>query len=242
MVTITRLQVPSGRTFVSSDISLLRESSDSGSIVYREMPFRLKSGIESHIYVFYRGDLTDNPKLLNMCGQKIVRDVKEYSLPDDHQPNLIGFPTAGTALATAASMASVAMGPAFPLISFRVMREVLKKSHGANDRWVNGEAKGPPDLQKFTFWTIDNVATDGKTKIDGAAQLGEDGYPSKEMPQYILIDRQQGAVKRLLAAGFERIVVGYHLLDITYLFRELRIWPANVLKLVEQEIAAHQFL
>lgn len=242
---ITPVQVPSGATLYCNDIELLREASMVGSIVYRDKPFKLKSGVESNVYVFCRGDLTDNPILLAMCGHKIARTVIENTVEGDHQANLIGLPTAGTALAVAASMESVSMhrlDSSSPLIASRVMREQLKKSHGANNRWVNGEVNGPPDLNKFTFWPVDNVVTDGETKFEAAERFEQDGYPSKDMPQLIFVDRQQGAVARLEAAGFKRVVVCYYLLDITYVYGELGIWPKNVVKLVEKEIAAHQFL
>lgn len=240
-----RLQVPSGMVFTPHDISLLKKASESGSIVHRDKTFTLKSKIESHIYVFCRGDLTDSPWLLNMVGSKIACTVAENMIPGDHQPNLIGLPTAGTALAVAASMASMEVhqeSSNYPVIACRVMREKLKKTHGANDRWVNGEINGAPDLSRFTYWTVDNVATDGKTKFEAAEQLEQDGYPSKEMPQLIFIDRQQGAVARLKAAGFKRVVVCYNLLDVTFLYGEMGIWPKGAVKQVEEEIKAHQFL
>ncbi|MDO8567060.1 MAG: hypothetical protein Q7R58_02835 [bacterium] len=240
-----RIDVPSGGVFESNDIALLQKANEAGSIVYRDKPFKLKSGIESNVYVFCRGDITSSPILLDMIGRKIACTVAENTARGDHRPNLIGLPTAGTALAVAASMASVAMqeeGPNFPLIASSVMREQLKKTHGANNLWVNGETSGPPNLDKFTFWTVDNVATDGETKFEAAKRLEEDGYPSKDMPQVIFIDRQQGAVARLKTASFKRVVVCYNMLDITFVYGELGIWPKAVVKLVEKEIADHQFL
>ncbi|MFH1990565.1 MAG: hypothetical protein ABIJ19_01795 [Patescibacteria group bacterium] len=237
-----RLAVPSGAVLTLCDLQLLQKANEAGSIVYREKPFTLKSGIQSNVYVFFRGDLTDSPNLLNMVAQKIVYTIKENMIPNDHQPNLIGLPTAGTALAVAVSMASVEMhkwDTSIPLIASRVMREKLKKEHGANDRWVNGDI---PDLKKFTFWTIDNVVTDGGTKFEQAKYLEQDGYPSKDMPQLIFVDRQQGAIPRLQAAGLKRIVVCYNLLDITFVYSEFKLWPKETVKRVEEEIKAHQFL
>lgn len=245
MVSMNRLIVPSGRIYYHDDIALLTEANACGSIVYGEIPFKLKSLIESHVYVFCRGDFTDNPILLGMCGHKVARTVIENTAEGDHQANLIGLPTAGTALAVATSMESVSMhrlDSSSPLIASRVMREQLKESHGANNRWVNGEVDAPPDLNRFTYWALDNVVTNGKTKFEAAERFEQDGYKSLEMPQLIFIDRQQGAVKRLEVAGFKRIVVCYYLLDITYLYSELGIWPKEVVKLVEKEIKAHQFL
>lgn len=248
LVQLNSLQVPSGRTLDSDDLALLVDAHTCGSIVYRDKPFRLKSGIESNVYVFLRGDLTDAPSLLYKAGKKIAHTVWDNCGPDDHQPSLIGLPTAGTALAVAASVYSwgqylSAGRPVLGerMISCRVMREQLKQGHGANERWVNGEVGRSPDLDRFTFWTVDNVTTDGETKIEMAKRLVEDGYPAKEMPQLIFVDRQQGGVARLEAAGFKRVVICYNLLDITYAFGELELWPKEAVRQVEMEIAAHQF-
>lgn len=240
----THLVVPSGKKFEPFDLELLQEARNSRSVVYNDKPFRLKSGIDSNVYVFCRGDLTDNPRLLNMAGHRIAHDVAGHLTLADPQLNLIGLPTAGTALAVATSLASIEIQKqkTFPLIACRVMREQLKKSHGANNRWVNGETDGPPNLKRFLFGTLDNVATDGGTKFEAAERLEQDGYPNKDMLQVIFIDRQQGAVRRLEAAGFKRIVVSYNLLDITYVYGELGLWPKNAVKSVEAEIKAHQFL
>ncbi len=179
------MAVPSGRKLTNFDIKLLKEAHRCGSIAYSDRPFKLKpradgSQIESHVYVSLRGELTDGAYLLSLVGEKTAEIVRENILPDDKQPNLIGLPTAGTAIAIAASQASVALhvkDQRFPLIACRVMREKLKLAHGANNRWVNGELGGqPPDLKKFTFWTVDNVVTDGKTKFEYADFLEQDGY------------------------------------------------------------------
>ncbi len=61
------------------------------------------------------------------------------------------------------------------------------------------------------------------------------------MPQLIFVDREQGAVARLKSAGFSRVPVCYFLLDIAFAYRELRLWPNDVVSKVEEEIKAHQF-
>jgi hypothetical protein len=68
-----------------------------------------------------------------------------------------------------------------------------------------------------------------------------DGYP-EPAGTLIWIDRQQGALPLLAKAGFQRVLVAYSLLDVTYVFGELGLWPKSAVKAVETEIEAHQFL
>jgi orotate phosphoribosyltransferase len=212
-----------------------------GFVRHSDTPFKLKSGIMSHVYVFGREDLTDNPELGMAVGHAIARIVfLHIDVDDNRQPCLIGIPTAGNALAAAASLASLqerkrVPWPARP-IAYRIMREQLKQ-HGAHSTWVNGK----PDLDKHNYWLVDNVATDGKSKFEAAEKLEQDGYPAKQMPCLIWIDRQQGAIPRLKAAGFRSVIVVYNLLDITFAFGEMGMWPKDAVKAVEEEIAAHQF-
>jgi orotate phosphoribosyltransferase len=244
------MQVPSGRTFTKADLDLLRRMADVGFIKYSDKQFQLKSGIMSNVYVFGREDLTDHPELEWIAGRKIAQVVYENTL-DDRQPCLIGLPTAGTALAQAASMASVHLLRDRPLmdllstshhvpIAHRIMREQLK-SHGSGQHkgtWVNGR----PDHMRQQYWTVDNVVTDGDTKVENARRLESDGYPAFQMPVLIYVDRQQGAVRRLKDEGFEKIIVVFELLDVTFAFGEMDLWPKTAVASVEEEIKAHQLV
>ncbi len=236
------MQVPSGRTYAPFDVEVLRRLAVYRFLAHRDQPFKLKSGIMSNVYVFGREDLTDHPDLEWLIGGRICRDIWANTQPGDRQHCLIGFPTAGTALAQSAAMASwqlvMAGGAEGSVICHRVMREALK-SHGAHPSWVNGD----PDPERHTYWGVDNVATDGQTKIEGGAKLAEQGYPPiGQMGWYIFVDRQQGAVERLKRLGFERLVVGYRLLDVTFAFGELGLWPKSAVQAVEEEIREHQRL
>jgi orotate phosphoribosyltransferase len=235
--------LPSGRIFTQLDLQVLGKMAETGFIVHSERTFRLKSGVDSHIYVKGRDDLTDNPDLEWLIGEKIANLVYERELFLGGQPCLIGIPTAGNALAQAAAMVSVYMQArqsewVRPLIAHRVMREKLKGAYGIHNTWVNGR----PDLQKHDYWMVDNVATDGTSKFEAAEKLAADGYPAKQMPCLIWTDRQQGAVPKLKAAGFENVIVAYNLLDITYAYGEMKLWPKDALRAVEEEIKAHQFV
>jgi orotate phosphoribosyltransferase len=235
----TQMTVPSGRIFFEEDILLLNEMVACGFIKCSEKPFMLKSGIESNVYVYGREDITDNPRFEMMTGLKIAKTVQKYRMPDDKQVCLIGIPTAGTALAQAGAMASVTneIYVNGNFICHRVMKEARKK-YGVHQNWVNGE----PDPQKHAYWIVDNVVTDGESKLEADKRLRESGYPVENSYNLIYVDRQQGGVARMEKAGFKHIIVVFELLDLTFAFGELGLWPKSMVKAVEEEIKAHQFI
>jgi len=232
------MEVPSGKDFTKQDLDLLKLMHCYGSIKHSKDGFTLKSGVRSEVYVMLRADVTDNPDLGWALGRKVAQVVADNYRKSDKAPCLIGIPTAATGIVAAASLAAKDNirslgGP----ISYRVMRETVK-DHGAGaDNWVNGAYD-----DKHTFWVVDNVVTDCMSKIEAAERLTASGYPALEMPWLIVVDRQQGGIERMKQHGFERIVVTYGLLDIAYAMGELGLWPKSVVKSVEEEIAAHQFL
>lgn len=231
--------VPSGQIFNELDLQLLPLMAKHKFIERRDTPFILKSGVKSHVYVFGREDITDHPDLEWLIGRKTALLIKKNSLPQDKQPCLIGIPTAGTAIAQATAMVSYAEKIQVNgyFICHRVMKEALK-THGANPSWVNGS----PQSELHTYWTGDNVVTDGGAKFEAAERLGESGYPIQEMPSLVFVDRQQGGVQKMKQQGFTRIVVVYQLLDLTFAFGELGLWPKDAVRAVEEEIRAHQLL
>lgn len=233
--------LPSGRTLDADDRAVLGVMHDFGFLRYSETPFTLKSKIQSNVYVYGREDFTDNPDLEYRLGMHMARLVYKHS-SDERQQILIGLPPAGTALAQAAAFGSLNVrlhkDPTRKPIGHRIMREVTKKDHGVHGGWVNGK----PDLEKHRYWIVDNVATDGATKIEAISKLNDDGYPALEMPVLICVDRQQGAVERLKKAGFKEVYVLFHLLDITHVFGELGWWPKEAVAAVEKEILEHQFV
>ena len=232
------MDLPSGRSFDSEDLILLEMMNRYGSIKYSPDGFTLKSKIESNVYVFMRGDVTDHPDLGLALGRKLAQVVIANHQDKDKAPCLIPIPTAATALAAAASLVAGVEGirsPAGP-ISYRVMREAVK-AHGAGAvNWVNGAFD-----EEHTFIVVDNVVTDCESKIEARDRLVASGYQADKLSWLIAVDRQQGGIKRMEEAGFNRIVVAYNLLDIAYAMGELDLWPKTVVKSVKEEIAAHQF-
>jgi len=232
------LTLPSGRTILDTDFEFLRMMVRLGFIRLSDVPFPLRSGILSHVYVFGREDITDNIFFERQVGARIALTVDGFmqKAQETRQACLIGIPTAGTVLAQAAAMMSWDERREAATISHRTMREQPKR-HGAHgDQWVNGR----PALERHCYWLVDNVATDGESKVEAAERLIADGYPAKEMPVLILVDRQQGAVARLKREGFAHVIVMYNLLDLTYAFGELGLWPKGAVRGVEEEIRAHQ--
>jgi len=240
------MQVPSGRVFGDLDLQIMRLSAKYNFVRTSAEPFTLKSGVKSNVYVYVSGrdDLTDHPDLEWLVGRKIASLVLQNALErgDLKKQCLIGLPTAGTALAQAAAMVNWSCQRLFvganeePRIIHRIMREALK-THGAHPDWVNGK----PQPDSHTYWGVDNVATDGGTKMEAREHFRESGYP-EVMPAFIWIDRQQGAIVRLKRAGFSVIVVAYELLDVTFALGELGFWPKEIVRSVEVEIKAHQLI
>lgn len=240
MQTVSSIQVPSGRVLDRTDLGIIRRMGEVGLVEHRDEPFTLASGIKSHVYVKGRQDLTDHPDLVWKVGRKLAEVVYERAGGHVFTQCLIGVPVVGRTFAQAASMASVQIRGESPHrlqpLTFRVMRE-QKKDHGPHKgRWIEGNYD--PSCR---YWLVDNVATNGDSKFKAAERAEEDGYPSRQMPCLIWIDRQQGAVPRLKAAGFEKVVVVYDLLDITFAYGEMGLWPKSAVAAVEEEIKAHQF-
>ena len=201
-----------------------------GTVRWSDKPFKLKSSINSRVYVFGRDDVTDNPSLGRCVGHEIVRAAQEYLQSDagGRQICAIGIPTAGTAFAAAASL--------WGNCSYRIMRE-SKKAYGAHQTWVNGR----PDLNRHVYFTVDNVITDGASKLEAIEHLIEDGYPAPEMLHLTFIDRQQGGLEKLRAQGYRAEAV-FNLLDLVWAFGELGLWDKDRVKAVEDEIEAHRSL
>lgn len=235
---IQRLEVPSGRVYSSEDLDCLAIMNLHGFIEHRDKPFTLKSGVQSRIYVQGRNDLTDNPDLSWLVGRKTARLVVANQTETEPAPCLIGIPTAGNAIASAGSLVAYREQITTPQgdIGYRVMREIEKQHGSGANQWVNGSYDS-----NRTFWAVDNVVTDCGTKIEAAQKLTESGYPALEMPWLVFVDRQQGGIEKMRAHGFQRIVVAFYLLDITYAMGELGLWPKSLVSQVEAEIKAHQF-
>jgi len=177
--------------YATNDEALIKLIAKVGMVRWSDDPITFKSGIRSHIYVSGRNELTSNRTALRAVGSMIAQMAQEATRHRAGSIHLIGIPTAGTPLAAAGAALSDKEDP----IGCRTMREV-KKGHGANHRWIDGEPN--PDE---TYMTVDNVITDGQSKLETIERLHEDGYPVDNIYHLILIDRKQGGVEMLREQG-----------------------------------------
>ncbi len=225
------LTTPSGKKFSREKTELLYRLCELGFIRWRDEPFSLQSGIRSNVYVSGREELTEHPECLAAIGGEIGTAVWEHCRARGitQAPCLIGIPTAGTALAAAASLTSARSLP------FMVMRPV-RETHGANQRWVDGAPR--PD--RFYF-TVDNTITGGSSKLETAKRLCEDGFIPERMAHLVLVDRQYGGAETLNRHGMELISL-FTLLDLAYAAKKFGFWASNQLCAVEKEIEQHSVI
>lgn len=231
----TRMDVPSGRKLDAHDLEILYGFARVGTIEWSDSPFKLRSGIESRVYVHGRGELTANPDLLWRVGRKFAQAAAPLLRGYLH-PCFIGLPTAGTALASWASAVDKAEGITGRKACWFVMREQRKEGHGVAKQWVADK----PNHDFYHYFVPDNVVTDGGTKLDGTERFREDGFAVEQMSHLIMIDRQQGAIEKLERAGITDVTVLYNLLDAVYAFGELGLWPKERVRNVEEEIETHK--
>lgn len=231
------MEVPSGQIFDKDDLELMRLLCEYRVVGWHATPVQFRSGIKSHVYTSLRNEFTDHPDLEWQLGKKVAQLIVANTLPEDKQPCLIGIYSGGNPLAQAAAMASsrerILAQTALGQVSLchRAMRGD-RKSYGTHNTWVEGEA----DISRHTYWYVDNVVTDAGTKLEARDRMIESFYPGDVMPSFILVDLQRGGLHNMDMWGFQRVVVGYQILDIVYAFVRLGLWSPERLFLLEQEI------
>ena len=233
------IAAPSGTVFSEGDVELIRLLGDIGFIKYSKKPFPLKSGVKSHVYVYGREDLTTNVNALWAIGEKVVQTAEAVMRRerDTRQALFVGLPTAGTPLAQAAAMVDWVKGYFLTPSAFMQMRSIRKLTHGVHESWLIGK----PDMTKQRLFSVDNVATDGGTKFEMGDRFAEDSIDPLTIDNIILVDRQQGAVRRMIEHGYKKPIVIFNLLDLTFVFGQQGTWPTEAVAQVEKEIAEHQF-
>jgi orotate phosphoribosyltransferase len=224
---------PSGQTYRYEDLFLIREMAKNRSIAWSQDEVTFNSGFKSHVYVRMRNDLTHNAALLHRVGVQLKNFV--LGLKNTHGPNkcLIGIPAAGTPLAQAA--AREAYDPYHDLearICSRQLRSMLKKGHGKGEdnMWA-----GPPELERYSPITIENVISTAKAYFDHLEHLNEDGYPTKEMHHVAFADWELGGMEALTDAGYQGFA-RYRVRDMIAALVYLEDWPREHYEEVNRRI------
>lgn len=188
---------------------------DAGCIKFGE--FKLKSGIMSPVYCDFRG-LISNPDTLHQVGLALAE--KAFEIGCDR---IAGIPYAGLPLGVAASLAGN-----IPMIYPR--KEV--KDYGTMKLIEGAYERGEQVL------VIDDIITDGASKIEAIAPLTEAGLKVTDV--LIILDREQGGDKILAKAGYKLHSLG-KLSEVLDALVESGKVDAGMRAKVAKFIAANQF-
>ncbi len=194
---------------------LYGELFDAGCIKFGE--FKLKSGIMSPVYCDFRG-LVSKPALLAEIGRALAERAKQIGCD-----RIAGIPYAGLPLGVAASIAGD-----IPMIYPR--KEA--KDYGTK-KLIEGEFQ-----QGDRVLVIDDIITDGASKIEAIAPLEEAGLEVTDV--LIILDREQGGDKILAKAGYKLHSLGKLSEVLDALVASGKVEPEMRAKVAEF-IAANQF-
>ena len=162
---------------------LYLQLAEAGCLLFGD--FKLKSGLLSPVYVDFRR-VVGYPVLLRGLGEALAARAREIGCD-----RLAAIPYAGLPLGVAAALAGD-----LPLIYAR--REV--KEHGTA-RQIEGEYQAGERVL-----VIDDLITDGGSKIEAIAPLEEAGLVVRDV--LVVLDREQGGARLLAQAGYTLHALG----------------------------------
>lgn len=186
---------PSGRTFTKEDFKLIGELYQVGTIAWGACS-TLNCGIQSRLYLGGRNDLTEHPLVMIAVGKKLLGIIKELYWGDCRHICLIGVPEAGNILAIATIMAHLLGHGGGKDAIFRPMHKA-KKEHSPDTTWTGAK----PDLEHHRYMVLENTLTSGRSIVQAAEHLIEDGYPAADLDYITLFDRGQGGFENLIRSG-----------------------------------------
>lgn len=233
-----RMDVPSGRTFLTLDLQIMEAAAETGFIRWYAEPQPLASGRKSHVYVHGRQDTTENPQFLRLCCRRILLDTRDimHELGDGRRPRFIGIPHVAHGWTPALSMVDAYEGLTGRDACHAIMRSELK-AHGVHkSKWIARTA----DSELFCDIQFDNTVTDTGSKVTATKHMREDGMDMSDVIGMVFTDRQQGGLKNMGFLGYRRIHANYLLLDMAFAFQQLHKWPADAAQRVEREIRENQ--
>ena len=222
---------PSGRELGPRDLTILELLFRIGSITREEVPVTLSGGSVSHFYARLRKELGKDPPVSLMLGEYLADFVRKLPTLCGPQYNLIGIPNAGRPLAQAASLADASRRPFTPVICFTDMRSELKEGHGVDgSMWA-----GIPELDHYTYCTVENASTTGKEVDRSLRRLEGDGFPTRTGMHHIVIFNR-GGVEMLGQSGYEHVHGVFDLHDAIAAYANFELLPRTHLEEYREEI------
>lgn len=218
---------PSGRVLSPAQLKLLQKLEHNQTIAWSDSEVKFNSGFLSHVYFRARNDLSHNIPLLMEVAAHAKTFVTGLDNTHGAQKCLIGIPTAGTQFAQAIADLSYfenskdgfLSGCANMGICFSTMRSVLK-DHGKDNMWV-----GPPQLEKYSYITFENVVSTAKAMLESFKRLEADGYPAHDMHHVVLADWGLGGMEALTEAGYSKIHALFTMQDVMAAYVHIGLWP-----------------
>lgn len=182
--------------------------------------YKLKSGIMSPVYVDFRG-LVSHPDTLGLVGINLGRAAKDIEFD-----KIAGIPYTG-----------IPLGVAMALLDCNQPRMIYPrkevKEHGTAKK-IEGEFE--PGERVLV---IDDVITDGASKIDAIEPLKEAGLTVTDI--LVVLDREQGGDKIMARAGYKLHSV-FKLTEVVDELAQDGKITLEIAESVKKFLAEHQFV